>query len=123
MSKTKKFILRAIPVFMLVVVVITCCGTGVLATNGVPYDMPTGGNGISTVDNLVSNIWGTVLTVAQVLAFAAIIFAGVRYMFASADQKADIKKQLVILAVGAVLVFGASTVVKILVSAVQDTGY
>lgn len=41
-------------------------------------------------------------------------------MFASADSKADIKKQLVILVVGAVLVFGASTVVQILMSVVDD---
>ena len=35
-------------------------------------------------------------------------------MFASADAKADIKKQTVILVVGAIFVFGASTVVQLL---------
>lgn len=114
MSKSKKFILRAIPVLLLVVVLVAS------PVFGVGQDLPTGGDGLDSVNNIATNVWGTVLIIAQILAFAAIIFAGVRYMFASADSKADIKRQLVILVVGAVLVFGASTVVQILMSVVED---
>lgn len=115
MSKSKKFILRAIPVLLLVVVLVA---SPVFAD--IDTSMPSGSGSIGTIDNIANNVWGTVLTIAQILAFAAIIFAGVRYMFASADSKADIKKQLVILVVGAVLVFGASTVVQILMNVVDD---
>lgn len=115
MSKSKKFILRAIPVLLLVVVLVA---SPVFAD--IDPNMPTSGGSIGTIDTIANNVWGTVITIAQILAFAAIIFAGVRYMFASADSKADIKKQLVILVVGAVLVFGASTVVQILMSVVDD---
>lgn len=66
-----------------------------------------GGTSSPAVGKLAGNVWKTVQTVVQVLAIGAIVFAGVRYMFASADQKADIKKQTVILIVGAVLVFAA----------------
>ena len=41
-------------------------------------------------------------------------------MFAGADEKATIKQGLLILAIGAILVFGASTVVKLLIGAVND---
>lgn len=41
-------------------------------------------------------------------------------MFASADQKADIKKGLMMLALGSVLVFAASTVVKFIVNVGKD---
>lgn len=116
MNKSKKFILRAIPVLLLVVVLVA---SPVLA---VPSEMPSQGGGVPTIDNMATQIWGTVVTIAQIAAFAAIIFAGVRYMFASADTKADIKKQLVIIVVGAILVFGASTVVKILMNVLGDIG-
>ena len=68
---------------------------------------PASGTGIQKITNLTGNIWSTIKVVAQVAAIAAIVFAGVRYMFASADQKADIKKQTIILIVGAILVFAA----------------
>lgn len=41
-------------------------------------------------------------------------------MFASADQKADIKKSMIILVLGAILVFGASTVAKFIMTATNE---
>ncbi len=119
MSKSKKFILRAIPVLLLVIVLVASPVLAISDT-GISTDIPTQGSGVQTVDNMATQVWGTVVTIAQIAAFAAIIFAGVRYMFASADDKANIKKQLVIIAVGAILVFGASTVVKILMNVLGD---
>lgn len=76
--------------------------------------------GIVVVQNDVSDIWSSFLTVAQVLAIAAVIFSGLRYMFASADQKADIKRSMGILALGAILVFATTTVLKFVVKAGKD---
>ena len=76
----------------------------------------TGGKtGSNTLNTSVQNIWASVLSILQILAVAAVVFAGVRYMFASADAKADIKKQMIILVLGAILVFAASTVIKLIV--------
>ena len=60
------------------------------------------------------------ITIVQILAVAAVVFAGVRYMFASADQKADIKKSMGILAIGAVLVFGATVVLSFIQNATNQ---
>lgn len=76
--------------------------------------------GVGKIDAAAKQIWKTVTTIVQILAFAAVIFAGLRYMFASADQKADIKKGLGMLAIGAILVFAASTVVKFVVGAADQ---
>ena len=65
----------------------------------ISVDFPTGSGSIGTVDTGVKKVWGTVTTIVQILAFAAVVFAGLRYMFASADQKADIKKGLGMLAI------------------------
>lgn len=75
--------------------------------------------GISNVNNSAKKVWKTVTTIVQMVAFGAVIFAGVRYMIASADQKADIKKGLAMLVIGAILVFAASTVVQFVTTAGQ----
>lgn len=121
MKKSKKMMLRMVPVLFACLTVITVlANAGVLA---VPTDPPTGGSGgLTTVTDLANSVWDTVLVIAQVAAFIAIIFAGVRYMFASADTKADIKKQTIILVVGAILVFGASIVVDLIMGIVEEVG-
>ncbi|MBR1884008.1 MAG: TrbC/VirB2 family protein [Clostridia bacterium] len=71
------------------------------------------------VTGLANNIWSTLASVLQILAVAAVVLAGIRYMFASANDKADIKKQMVILVIGAVLVFAASSILKLIYQASQ----
>lgn len=75
----------------------------------------SGGQGIGVADTAVSKAWNTVRLILQILAVAAVVVAGVRYMFASADQKADIKKSMGILAIGAALVFGATLIIDFIV--------
>lgn len=112
----KKFMLRIMPVVLVALLVV---GNFVFAA---PFDpvntTPT--TTVNTVDTVVQQIWGTVLTVLQVLAVAAIVFAGVKYMFASADGKADIKNGMLGLVIGAILVFGASAVIKLIMRASSE---
>ena len=68
----------------------------------------------------IERTWGIILVVLQVASVSGVIFAGVRYMFASADQKADLKTSLVPLIIGMVIVFGASTVVGIVTDVFED---
>lgn len=88
-------------------------------TSGVIGELPhMGGSGTEGGDarytnfnNALYKIWGVILVVLQVAAVAGVIFAGVRYMFASADSKADMKKSMIHLVIGMLIVFGATTVV------------
>lgn len=68
----------------------------------------------------ILKVWGTVLLILQILSVAAIVIAGIRYMFASAEGKADIKKQTIGLMVGAVLVFGASSIIGLITNITSD---
>jgi type IV secretory pathway VirB2 component (pilin) len=115
MSKSKKVFLRVIPIMLVLMVVVS---TNVFGFSSFTADMSidTTGATIDAADSAVKRIWSTVCLILQILAVAAIVIAGVRYMFASADQKADIKKQSVGLIVGAILVFAASTVVNFIVT-------
>lgn len=112
MKRSKKIFLRILPVLMVCLVLFSF--SFVFADEPIKPEISVKGNASSKVSNLTGNMWATVTTVIQVLAIAAVVFAGLRYMFASADQKADIKKQLIILVIGAVLVFGATTVLKVI---------
>ncbi len=110
MKRSKKIILTVLPILFVLMFVFT---TNVLAdVISTDFNQIQGGSEINSVTGTARNIWSTIALILQIAAIAAIVFAGVRYMFASADTKADIKKQMVILVVGAVLVFGASTVVQ-----------
>lgn len=117
MKKSKKILLRVLPILFLLGIVFI--SNGVFADIISPTD-PGRGTGIGKVDSLVRNVWGTVALILQVLAIAAVVFAGVRYMFSSADAKADIKKSMGILAVGAILVFGATTIINFIVSVAEQ---
>lgn len=120
MKKSKKIILTILPVLMILAAMFVTFAPAVFADNAninkVSTDFPNATNPSNTVQKLGSNIWGTVILVVRILAFAAIVFAGVRYMFASADQKADIKKGLVYLVLGAVLVFASTYLVTFIVN-------
>ncbi len=108
MKKTKKIMLRVLPIVLVLAIVIT---TNLYASSPINPNISVNG-GINSVNTVAGNVWGTVVVILQIAAVAAVVFAGVRYMFASADTKADIKKQMVILVIGAVLVFGATTVIQ-----------
>ena len=119
MNKAKKAFFRVLPVVLVLMVVITSNVYGF--NNFTTSNMQNlGGGSITTANNAVNKIWGTVTLILQILAVAAIVFAGVRYMFASADGKADIKKQTIGLVVGAVLVFGASMIVDFIVNVTKE---
>lgn len=106
MNKYKKVFLRVMPILMVVVVMAS-------SVFGIDPGIPTtNGSKLEGVTNLAGSLWSTAAIIIQILAIAAIVIAGVRYMFASADAKADIKKQTVVLVAGAILVFAAVPIAK-----------
>ena len=121
MKKAKKIMMYVIPVLLVMVVMFTA--NTIFASSPVSPELPdsvTGGTASQTITNTAGSIWSTVIILFQILAIAAIIIAGIRYMFASADSKADIKKQLVPLVAGAVLVFGATTIIQVIINVTND---
>lgn len=112
-----KKLMKVLPVIFMVAVVLT----NVFAV-GVPSASDIKGNEITDVSNVAKNVWATVATIVQILAVAAVVFAGLRYMFASADQKADIKKSMGILVIGAILVFAATTILTF-VANIADSAF
>ena len=65
----------------------------------------------------VNNIAGMVIYVIQIIAFAAavimLIFVGIKFLTASPEGKAEIKKSAVIYVIGAILLFAATGILQI----------
>ncbi len=120
MKKSKKIMLRVIPIVVLMLVVIVTSNVFAAASSPISPNLGSSSTNIKTVNDTANKIWGTVTLILQIAAVAAVVFAGVRYMFASADTKADIKKQMIILVIGAVLVFGATTVINFIVTVTEE---
>lgn len=74
----------------------------------------------ATVDKKIENVTirmtSTILTILQMAAVAGIVVCGVRYMLTSSEQKADIKKSMIYLVIGCVIVFATSTVVQFVIA-------
>lgn len=120
MSVVKKVILKVVPVIFLLVVIVKTNVYGTMDTIFDYNNMPGREDSITIVDNSLKKIWGTIELALQIASVTAFIFAGVRYIFASADQKADIKKSMMFLIIGAILVFAASTVVGFIVRSFNE---
>lgn len=113
-----KKILMSLPVIIAFAIIIA--NVFALDIGNVDNPFNNNGQGIPDVDKAVKNIWSTVIIIVQILAVAAVVFAGLRYMFASADAKADIKRSMGMLAVGAIFVFAATTILQFVVKAAKE---
>ena len=116
MNNSKKFFIVSI-LLLLFSFNFVLGATGI--TNPDSPKMPNSSVGVTKVETATGNIWTTFSIIAQIAAIAAIVFAGLRYMLTSADHRADIKMQTIILIGGAVLVFAAVPFAKF-VAAIFD---
>lgn len=72
----------------------------------------------SGASNAVRNTMGGLLRILQVIAIGVavimLVILGMKYMVASAGEKAEIKKHAVVYVVGAVVMFGAAGILEII---------
>lgn len=115
MKKTKIFISIVIAILL-----IANC-TIALATTINPNDFRPGtpttsdlGEGLDLAQKIVSviNVVGTIISVTMVMTL------GIKYMVGSVEQRAEYKKTMIPLLVGAILLFGTSWVLKLIYSLV-----
>ena len=63
------------------------------------------------------NIGNIILGIFQVIgigcALIALLVLGIRYMYSAPDEKAEVKKKLIPFVIGGILVFGATSLIKI----------
>ena len=74
----------------------------------------TGKVSTSGMGNVASNALGFVQWFGYALAVGMLLYIGIKYMMASANEKADLKKGSINYVIGAILVAGASGLVGII---------
>lgn len=111
---------------MLILLVITAMfitfGTTFSMAGGVDASGIAGqltGTATGASDSVVSignQIIGIITTVGVVVAVVVLLVLGIKYMMGSASEKAEYKKTMIPYLVGAILIFGASAITKVVVA-------
>lgn len=93
--------------------IITAVLSGVNMVLGASIPTAVSASGASAVNTIMGNV----IYVIQIIAFAAavimLIFVGIKFITASPEGKAEIKKTAVIYVVGAILLFAATGILQI----------
>lgn len=111
LNKEMEIMKKSLVVVLLLLLLMTFSMNFCLAS-GLSTTISGTANDVSNATDAVNRIWNSVRLVLQVLSITIVLACGVRYMLASADQKADIKKSLGILVIGCAIVFGATIVIQ-----------
>lgn len=76
-----------------------------------PTITATSSAGTGLAEEIGGAVLGIVSAIGMAVALIMLVWLGVKYVMASPDGKADIKKQAFAYILGAVLIFGASTII------------
>lgn len=68
----------------------------------------------------VSKILGLVQWIGYAMAIGMLVYIGIKYVMAAANEKADLKKGLINYLIGAIIIFAASTIVGWVSKFVED---
>lgn len=114
--KTKK-ITKIVSILFMIVMILGAVNTVLGAGTGVGT-VPSIPKGVSPAGaSDVTKISGMVIYVIQIIAFTAgvimLVFLGIKFITASPEGKAEIKKSAVIYVVGAILLFAATGILSI----------
>lgn len=88
---------KTVLICLVIMTMFFCTLSFVMADTGdTTVNLPTGegGNESLRVVTSLGKAWATIVVIVQILSIGLIVFAGLRYMFASADKKADIKRRI-----------------------------
>ena len=109
-AKTTK-ILSAL---MIVAMILMIVGNIAYATSPKDFKGTTGFSGESSITSLGNSVIGLVRLVGTILAVVILIVLGIKYMMGSTEEKAEYKKSMMPYLIGALLLFGTSTVISII---------
>lgn len=75
---------------------------------------PPEASGYGKAENIANNIITIVSSIGSLVSIVVMLILGIRYMLASAEQKASYKKAMIPYLLGAIFVFAGSTIVQLI---------
>ena len=97
---------------VLMTVLMLCSSFSIVLAEDTVTAPPVTGHlfGESGATTFVSGLLGTVQFVGYAIAIGMLIYVGIKYVMASANEKADLKNAMIKYVIGAILIAGASTI-------------
>lgn len=106
---TKK--MKVLVTVLSALIMVAMLGTVVFADSAVtPGSLKATYEGTSGITDFGGKIMGIIQTVGVVISVVILMVLGIKYMMGSAEEKAEYKKTMIPYVIGAVLIFGASTI-------------
>lgn len=69
----------------------------------------------------VKKVFSTVYTIFQIIGLGGVVYTGVKYMYAGAEDKAQIKKSLIMVVIGVIFLFAAPAIIDFIAKASKTT--
>ncbi len=100
--------LRIITVLSTAVLILCLCSLSFAVED--PSKLTPNTSNTTQIDNVGQRIMGILQTLGIVVAVIVLMVLGIKYMMGSAEEKAEYKKTMIPYVVGAILIFGATTI-------------
>ena len=122
MKKGTKIIFSTIMIVMMVI--LTVAPVFAATTGAVDPKTLTGSSNANTttMQNIGNQIITVVSVAGSIVSVVVLIVLGIKYMMGSASEKAEYKKTMIPYLVGAILIFGASAITKVVVNLASGIG-
>lgn len=117
MKKAMKIVRIMMMVLILIATVSTVCNAQGINPGDIAGSLTgTQSSAQNDVTKIGNQIIGIITTVGVVVAVIVLLILGIKYMMGSASEKAEYKKTMIPYLVGAILIFGASAITKVVVN-------
>ena len=109
MKMSKKTLAKILTACVIAVILATICGNVMAVTN--PGSISIADD--SSFNSIGGKIIGAIQGIGSVVAVGILVVLGIKYMMGSAEEKAEYKKTMIPYIIGAVLIFGATTIANV----------
>ena len=82
-------------------------------------DTESGGAGIADLKGVINGILGFIQVASGILSIVMIAWTGFRYIIETPEMKTELKKNMIPIVVGVILVFGATSIARFIVGLIE----
>lgn len=110
--------LKKVSILLIILAILIALTSCVFAT-----DAPTISQNIvkdSTMNTAIAKVYGVVAYVIYAVAVVIVLIKGVKFMTAAPEAKAEIKKEMIAVVIGAFLVFGIQAIGNLIINVGHD---
>ena len=113
--KKKEMIIKIVMIMAILFTICIITMPRVVASSITPRDItaPSTVEGSTEVQSLGQKLVGILQTAGVVVAVVILLVLGIKYMMGSAEEKAEYKKSMLPYLIGALVLFGASTIANV----------